>query len=101
MKIQYASDLHLEFPENKEFLKKNPLLSGGDFFNYISVTFKTTYWIPGNHEYYNSDLSARTGSFNEKIKENLFLVNNISVIQDDVKLIFSTLWTSISSSNQS
>ena len=119
MKLQYASDLHLEFPENREFLKRNLLQPAGDvlllagdivpfavmdkysdFFTYISDTFKTTYWIPGNHEYYHSDISARAGSFNEKIKDNLFLVNNVSVIQENVKLIFSTLWTRISPGNQ-
>jgi predicted phosphohydrolase len=119
MKLQYASDLHLEFAENREFLRKNPLLPGSDvlllagdivpfavmdkhndFFNYISDTFKTTYWIPGNHEYYNSDISDRVGSFREKIKDNLFLVNNVSVIHENIKLIFSTLWTHISPGNQ-
>ncbi len=119
MKLQYASDLHLEFPENREFLKRNTLQPEGDilvlagdivpfvvmdkhidFFNYISDTFETTYWIPGNHEYYRSDISERAGSFNEKIRDNLFLVNNVSVIHENVKLIFSTLWTSISPGNQ-
>ena len=115
MKIQYASDLHLEFPENKEFLKTNPLQPIGDvlvlagdivpfgvmdnhrdFFSYVSDNFATTYWIPGNHEYYGFDLATKCGVLNEKIQSNVFLVNNTSVVQDDVKLIFSTLWTKIS-----
>ena len=30
LKIQYASDLHLEFPKNREFIKCNPLQPEGD-----------------------------------------------------------------------
>ena len=114
MKIQYCSDLHLEFPDNKEFLKTTPLKVQGDililagdivlfkeldkhkgFFDFISENFKFTYWIPGNHEYYHFDITDKGTVFNEKIRENVFLVNNVSVIHDDVKFIFSTLWTKI------
>ncbi len=119
MIVQYASDLHLEFPQNKDFLKANPLQPKGeilllagdivpfavmnehkDFFNYISDNFKATYWIPGNHEYYYSDIGDKSNVLYEKIKDNIFLVNNISVLQDGVKFIFSTLWSEIKPANQ-
>ena len=119
MKIQYCSDLHLEFPKNKLFLKHNPLKVEGDililagdillfkdineykyFFDFLSESFKYTYWVPGNHEYYYSDISERSNSFSEQIRENVFLVNNVSVIHDDTKFIFSTLWSKISLQNE-
>ena len=119
MKFQYCSDLHLEFQENKDFLRTNPLLPLGDvlilagdivpfkvlkhhddFFDYISKNFETTYWVPGNHEYYHFDLAKKKGCFNEKIRKNVFLVNNTAVQIKDVKLIFSTLWTHIDASHQ-
>jgi predicted phosphohydrolase len=114
MKIQYASDLHLEFPENDELLKNNPLKPEGDilvlagdivplsqieghtsFFDYLSGHFKTTWWVPGNHEYYHSDITERGLFLNEKIRENVFLVNNLSVRSGNVNFLFSTLWTRI------
>ena len=114
MKFQYASDLHFEFYRNREFIKTNPLQPRGDvlllagdivpfavmnkhndFFNYFSDNFQITYWIPGNHEYYYFDAAKKCGTLNEKIKSNVFLVNNISVIQGKVKFIFTTLWSKI------
>ena len=118
MKIQYCSDLHLEFRENKHFILKNPLIPTGeililagdilpftevekhsDFFNFLSENFEHTYWVAGNHEYYHSDLGKRRGVFHENIRENVHLVNNTSVIHGNAKIIFSTMWTSISPMN--
>ena len=116
MKIQYCSDLHLEFPANKKYLKANPikpegeimLLAGdilpftemekeNDFFNFLSDSFEHTYWIPGNHEYYRSDISERTGTFHENIRSNVSLLNNSAIEHKGVRFVFSTLWSRINS----
>jgi predicted phosphohydrolase len=94
MKIQYCSDLHLEFPQNKKFIEENPLVPTGDilllagdiipfskleqaneFFNRISSQFEMVYWLPGNHEYYHFDIAEKPTPLHEKIKSNVYLVN--------------------------
>ena len=114
MKVQYCSDLHLEFPVDKEYLKANPikpedeiLLLGGDiipfaemekendFFNFLSDSFEHTYWIPGNHEYYRSDISERTGAFHERIRSKVSLLNNTAIEHNRVRFLFSTLWSKL------
>ena len=115
MKIQYCSDLHLEFPLNKEFIELNPIVPVGDililagdivpfenmdfakdFFRFCSDNFKKTYWIAGNHEYYHAALDGRVSTFKEEIIKNVFLVNNYTIEREDLRIIFSTLWTKVS-----
>lgn len=119
MKIQYCSDLHLEFPHNFEFIKKNPIIPIGDililagdilpfqliekqaeFLNYLADNFEKTYWIPGNHEYYGSDINIHSGSFCESIRSNVYLINNQEVKFKDVNFLFSTLWSNIKEENR-
>lgn len=119
LKIQYASDLHIEFPENEEYIKEHPLKPVGDilvlagdilpfnslhkhrgFFSYLADHFEITYWIPGNHEYYHSDIECKSGVLNEKILNNVFLVNNTSVVHQNIRLLFSTLWSNIGHYNR-
>ncbi len=114
MTIQYCSDLHLEFPENKEYIKSNPIIPKADililagdivpfnelekhdyFFDDISKKFKEVFWIPGNHEYYLSDTQGRVGIFKEEIRTNVHLLNNHSVEIGNTKIILSTLWSKI------
>lgn len=69
MKIQYASDLHLEFGANTSILKEHPIKPAGDilvlagdtgylgdkgliyhpFWDWVSDNFKEVIAIPGNH----------------------------------------------------
>ena len=116
MKIQYCSDLHLEFPSNRQWLEQNPLIPKGDilliggdthhlgthfkdlpFFDIISEQFEMVFLIPGNHEFYGG-YDASLGlemDYELKIRDNIFLVNNTTRIIHDVEFIFTTLWSKI------
>ena len=118
--IQYCSDLHLEFDLNSRLVRRYPLEVKGDilllagdivpfavldqhnyFFDFVSRNFKATYWVPGNHEYYGSDIARRNGAVMEAIRDNVFLVNNTSVAVDEATtLICSTLWSRINPADE-
>ena len=114
MKIQYCSDLHLEFPENQKFLRRNPLNVVGDilvlagdvvgfhdlkkgheFIDFACDHYSAVYWVPGNHEYYGFDITRKPSPLYEKVRDNFYLVNNQSIVVGGVKLVLTTLWSRI------
>jgi Icc-related predicted phosphoesterase len=115
MKIQYCSDLHIEFGQNAAFLDRNPikpvgevLVIAGDltnvnlecfkdrFFDYLSEKFPVVYIVPGNHEFYHGpDTSILDAPLNRKIRNNVFLVDNTIINYKNVNFIFTTLWSRI------
>ena len=115
MKIQYCSDLHLEFPENKATIKRTPPVPVGDililagdilplfnvneydwFLDWVSDHFKMTYWIPGNHEYYDYSMEEKDLFVFEKIRSNIILLSNKSIEFGNYFIHFTTLWSEIS-----
>ncbi len=120
MKIQYASDLHLEFGENTKWLKQNPIVPVGDvlvlagdigylgddnyskhpFWDWVSANFKQTIVIPGNHELYKSfDINDLHDGWTQDIRPNVMSYYNCVIpLSTDVDLIASTLWANISPS---
>jgi len=119
MRIQYCSDLHLEFEHNNKYVIDKPFPVNGDililagdivplhdeflnnsFFDFISDHYKMVFWVPGNHEFYYKDITEYSKSYNIKARSNVHLVNNIELQLENVRFIFSTLWSKISSDNE-
>lgn len=119
-KIRVVSDLHLEMDPTYRLLedtheKYSHLILAGDicvwnyyknksdyrrsfdeFFEDCSRRFKTVWYIPGNHEYYQDDINTVDREMKEFFSKNfynIFLVNNQSAVIEDTRFIFSTLWT--------
>lgn len=116
MKIQYASDLHLEFAENKSFIEYGGiepagevLLLAGDvsylgdrkmwklpFWDWCAEHFRETFVVPGNHEFYGRfDIGRTMADFDLEVRPNVRYLNNRSVVRGDTELFFTTLWTRI------
>lgn len=113
MKIQYVSDLHLEFKENSKYLKDNPLdiageilLVAGDsaylgtseftthpFWRWASANYKEVVVCLGNHEFYQYyDISKLKDGFCGEIMPNVHFYYNAVVHFDEVDIVVSTLW---------
>jgi predicted phosphodiesterase len=116
MKIQYASDLHLEFSDNYSYLKRNPLKPVGDilvlagdmgylnddnyqnhpFWDWVSDNFSQTIVTVGNHELYKYyDLAKMPQGLVCTIRNNVKCYYNTVVQIDNIDIIVSTLWAKI------
>lgn len=113
MKIQIASDLHLESGRNSLHFQKSPLVPVADtlvlagdimcwdnnylehpFWDQVSQDYKQVFIVPGNHEFYTKKDMAELASYGS-IRNNIYWYNNISIMVEDCLFIFSTLWSYI------
>lgn len=116
MKIAIASDLHLEF-DDQLVLNNNEhaevLILAGDivpiallktgkrtkkmirFFEGVAIKFKYVIYVPGNHEYYSSDIATGTNDLKAILGDisNLIILDDEEISIDGVTFIGSTLWT--------
>lgn len=118
LKIQYCSDLHLEFDKNSTFLKKHPLKVSGEvlvlagdivplhdehfrhpFFSFLADHYEQVFWVPGNHEFYHKDMMDYSSSFEIDLRSNIKLLHNKAPRYKEVRFVCSTLWSNISDVN--
>lgn len=121
MKIQYMSDLHLEFGENSRYLKHNELPVTGDmlvlagdifylrdriapmmkFWKWASDNYKQVLIVPGNHEYYNySDVMEQGLQWKWMFRKNVGYYQNQVIRIDDTDFVLSTLWSRINPNDE-
>ncbi len=118
MLIKLMSDLHLEaspdwrpnvYPKDSD----TTLVLAGDiceierstyleeFLKDMSEQFKYVIHVPGNHEYYGGHIKYSAEKLDKIIEkiDNVYSLNNNSLILEDVKFIGTTLWTDLNKGN--
>lgn len=104
MKLHILSDLHLEFsPFSMPKVEADVLVLAGDIGNGLQGlefaskqvdNYELVIYVPGNHEYYNHNITHLSNQMKEYAKEGgVVLLDNAHHIHEDVVFIGSTLWT--------
>ena len=108
MKINFISDLHLEFgpleiePEAGDVL----VLAGDidikgrvDWINDIASKFHHVIYVLGNHEFYHGAIDSIYKKTRENLVDNVHLLENESITIDDVTFHGATLWSDFLNGN--
>ena len=125
LRIQYVSDLHLEFLQNRQWIAEHPLEVTGDillvagdtayldlpdskhdtysqyeFWDWASNHYEQVIVCLGNHEFYGYyDLSSITEGYCKEIRHNVHAYYNGLVHIGEIDIIVSTLWSKIEPHN--
>ena len=114
MKIQYLSDLHLEFHRRdiKEGKEGFPVpekvgdvlvlagdidlgVGGGDWINQCADTFDNVIFLYGNHEFYHEDMVEVRKELPKYLADNVHVLDPGYVDIDGYRFVGNTLWSDI------
>lgn len=105
MKIQFMSDLHLEFGRMPapDVLGDVLVLAGdihvglkaADFVNDCAESFKDVFYLFGNHEFYHNDMMEVRTMLPKLFSDNVTVMDNNCVQIDGINFVGSTLWANM------
>lgn len=115
MLLQFASDLHLENPANRDYVINGGLRALGEclilagdvallsdlhafdwFWDWCGQHYRQTWIVPGNHEFYGQAEASLSGDvLRLALRSNVEYLNNVSVEYEGVHIVCTTLWSAI------